>query len=84
MPKKNGRLKAEFMKNFGTPLDSIMSIFPLIYWKIISREMNDNAHMKLEQQVATAGKRTISGSRWTSNTTFQEILQCFHGQTLSP
>jgi hypothetical protein len=55
-----------------------MSIFPLIYWKIISRETNDNAHMNLEQQFATTGKHTISGSRWTHNTIFKEILQ-FNG-----
>jgi hypothetical protein len=78
MPKMSGRLKPGFEKNFGTPLDSIMSIFPLIYWKIIYRETNDNAHVKLEQQFATTGKRTISGSRWTRHTTFQEILQ-FYG-----
>jgi hypothetical protein len=56
-------LKPEFVKNFSTPLDSIMSIFPLIYWKTISRETNDNAHIKLEQQFTMAGKHTISGSR---------------------
>jgi hypothetical protein len=77
MPRTIGRLKPEFVKNFGTPLDSIMSIFPLIYWKIISRETNDNAHMKVEQQFSTTGKRTISGSRWTHDTTFQEILQLY-------
>jgi hypothetical protein len=54
-----------------------MSIFPLIYWKIISRETNDNARMKLEQQFTTTGKRTISGSRWTHDTMFQEILQLY-------
>jgi hypothetical protein len=55
-----------------------MFIFPLIYWKIISRETNDNAHMNIEQQFATTGKHTISGSRWTHDTTFKEILQ-FYG-----
>jgi hypothetical protein len=55
-----------------------MSIFPLIYWKIISRETNDNAHMKLQQQFTMMGKHTISGSRWTHDTTFKEILQ-FYG-----
>jgi hypothetical protein len=78
MTKTIGRLKPEFVKNFGTPLDLIMSIFPFIYWKIISRETNDNANMKLEQQFTTTGKRTISGSRWTHDTTFMEILQ-FYG-----
>jgi hypothetical protein len=77
MPKTIGRLKPEFVNNFGTPLDSIMSIFPLIYWKIISHEMNEDAHMKLEQQFDTTGKRTISGSRWTHDTAFREILQFY-------
>jgi hypothetical protein len=53
MPKTIGKLKPQFVKNFGNPIDSIMSIFPLIYWKIISRETNDNAPMKLEQQFTT-------------------------------
>jgi hypothetical protein len=78
MLKTSGWLKPEFVKNFSTPLDLIMSIFPLIYWNIISRETNDNTHMKLEQQFATTGKHTISGSRWTHDTTFKEILQ-FYG-----
>jgi hypothetical protein len=78
MPQTIGRLKPEFAKNFGTPLDSIMSIFPLIYRKIISRETNDNAHMKLEQQFTMTGKYIISGSRRTHDTTFKEILQ-FYG-----
>jgi hypothetical protein len=77
MLKTIGRLKPEFVNNFGTPLDSIMSIFPLIYWKIISHEMNEDAHMKLEQQFDTTGKRTISGSRWTHDTAFREILQFY-------
>jgi hypothetical protein len=65
------------VKNFSTPLDSIISSFPLIYWKIISRETNDNAHMKLQQQFTMTGKHTISGSRWTHDTTFKEILQLY-------
>jgi hypothetical protein len=77
MRKTIGRLKAELLKNFGTPLNSIMSIFPLIYWKTISREMNYNAHMKLEQQLSTTGKRTIYGARWTHDTTFKDILQLY-------
>jgi hypothetical protein len=40
------RLKPEYVKNFETPLDSIMSIFPLIYWKIIARESKENAQTK--------------------------------------
>jgi hypothetical protein len=60
MLKTIGRLKPEFVKKFCTPLDLIMSIFPLIKWKIISRETNDNAHMKLEQQFAMTGKCIIS------------------------
>jgi hypothetical protein len=78
MPKTSGRLKPEFVKNFGTPLDSIISIFPLIYWKIISRETNDNTHVNLEQQFTRTGKRTTSGSMCTHDTTFQEILP-FYG-----
>jgi hypothetical protein len=71
MPKTSGRLKLEFVKNFGTPLDSIMSICPSVYWKIISRHTNDNAHVKLEHQFAMTGKRTISGSMWTHDAMFQ-------------
>jgi hypothetical protein len=77
MSKTSGRLKTELVKNFSTPLDLIMSIFPLIYSKIISRETHDNARMKLEQQFATTGKHTISGSRWTHDTTFKEIIKLY-------
>jgi hypothetical protein len=77
MPKMIGRLKPEFMKNFSTLLDSIMSIFPLIYWKNSSCETNEKVHMKLQQQLAMMGKHTISGSRLTHDTTFKEILQLY-------
>jgi hypothetical protein len=66
------------VKSFGTPLDFTMSIFPLIYRKIISRETNDSAHINLEHQLATSCNRAISGSRWTHDTPFQKILQ-FYG-----
>jgi hypothetical protein len=73
-----GRLKPEYVKNFATPLVSIMSIFPLIYWKIIARESNDNAQTKLDLQFLKNGKQTISGCRWTNETTYTENLQ-FYG-----
>jgi hypothetical protein len=78
MPFSRGRLKPKYVKNSATPLDSIMSIFPLIYWKVIARESNDNAQMKLNLQFLKNGKRTISGCRWTHETTYTEILQ-FYG-----
>jgi hypothetical protein len=36
-PLARGCLKLEYENNFATSLDSMMSIFPLIYWKIIVR-----------------------------------------------
>jgi hypothetical protein len=78
MPFSPGRLKPEYVKNFATPLDSIMSIFPLIYWKIIARESNDNAQTKLDLQLLKNGKRNISGCCWTHDTTYTEILH-FYG-----
>jgi hypothetical protein len=71
MQKTCGRLNPEYVKNFGTPLASIMSICPLIYWNIISCESNDNALIKLDQQFTKIGKHTISRSR------FQKILQLY-------
>jgi hypothetical protein len=43
MANTRGRLKPEMVRNFAKPLTSFMSIFPLVYWKIISRETNENA-----------------------------------------
>jgi hypothetical protein len=71
-------LKPEYVNNFSMPLDSMMSIPPLIYLKIISRELTENAQIKLELQFKKMGKRTISGCRWTHHATFIEILQ-FYG-----
>jgi hypothetical protein len=60
MPFSSGLLKPEYVKNFVKPLDSIISIFPLIYWIIIARESNDNAETKLDLQFKNNGKRTMS------------------------
>jgi hypothetical protein len=56
-------LKPEYVKNFGTPLDSIMSVFPWIYWKILYHDSNSNAIIKIDQQFFKIGKRIISGSK---------------------
>jgi hypothetical protein len=78
MPFSRGHLKPEYVKNFAMPLDSITSIFSLIYWKIIARESNDNAQTKFDLQFLKNGKRTISGCHWTHDTRYTEILQ-FYG-----
>jgi hypothetical protein len=73
----HGHLKPEYVNNFATPLDCTMSISPLINWKIIARESNDNSQIKLDLQFKKNGNRTISGSRWTQDTTYIEILQFY-------
>jgi hypothetical protein len=78
MPFSHGRLKLEYVNNFVTPLDSMMSISPLIYWKIVVHESNDNAQIKLDLQFQNNGKRTISRARWTHDTMYIEILR-FYG-----
>jgi hypothetical protein len=78
MPFLRRRLKPEFVKNFATPLNSIMPIFPLMYWKLIARELNDNIQTKLDLKFLKNGKRTISGCRWTHETTYTEIFK-FYG-----
>jgi uncharacterized protein (DUF1684 family) len=56
----------------------MMSIFPLIYRKIIAHELNDNAQIKIDLQFQKNGKMTISGARWMHDTTYKDILQ-FYG-----
>jgi hypothetical protein len=55
-----GRLKSEKVCSFAKPITSFMLIFPLVYWKIISRETNDNAKERLDMQLYNNGRRTIS------------------------
>jgi hypothetical protein len=68
----------EKARNFRTPLHSFMSIFPLVYWKIISEQTNKYAALRLKEQFLKNGKRTISGAKWAHDTTYQEIIH-FYG-----
>jgi hypothetical protein len=72
MDDTRGRLKPEKVRNFANPLISFMSIFTLVYWKIISRETNDNAKYRLAMQVSNNRRQTIYGARWTHYITYQE------------
>jgi hypothetical protein len=69
-----GRLKSEKVHNFAKPLIYFMLIFPLVYWKIISRETNENSKEQLAMQVSKNRRRTISGARWTHDTNYQDIM----------
>jgi hypothetical protein len=54
-----------------------MVIFPLVYWKIVTLVSNDNVHIQLDQLFLNTGKGTISGSRWTNETTLQDMIQLY-------
>jgi hypothetical protein len=59
MADTRGRLKPEKVHNFVKPLTYFMSMAPLVYWKSISRETNDNAKERLAMQVSKNGRRYL-------------------------
>jgi hypothetical protein len=59
IPFARGRLNPEYVNNFAMPLYSMMSISPLIYWKIIARQLNDTSQIKRDLQSQKNGKRTV-------------------------
>jgi hypothetical protein len=47
MANTHGRLNSERVCNFSKPLTYFTSIFPIVHWKLISRETSDNAKERL-------------------------------------
>jgi hypothetical protein len=78
MALSEGRLIPEKARSFKTPLHSFMSIFPLVYWKIVAEQINEYAALHSKHQFLKNGKRTISGAKRAHDTTYQEIIH-FYG-----
>jgi hypothetical protein len=81
MAPTEGRLIQEKAHISKTPIRDVMSIFPIIYWKIIVEQTNEYSEWPMEQQFLKNGKRTLFGAKLAHDTTDQEIIH-FYGMLI--
>lgn len=78
MAQKNTTLKEGAESQFSSPINSIMTMFPLLFWEIIVTEVNRYAEQKLVLKKATKSqkRKLICGYKWQP-VTLNEILTYF-------
>ncbi len=79
MAPENTKIKSGKESLFRTPLSSMMSIFPLIFWDKIVKEVNRYAQQKIKHRVRrqdTRRPRLICGYKWV-DVTRAEIMTYF-------
>jgi hypothetical protein len=60
-------VKYEARKLFKSPIDSVMAIFPLLFWETITKQINNYAHFKItqrQQENKVKRPRLIASHKW--------------------
>jgi hypothetical protein len=63
MPPRDTTIKPECQNFFKTPIDSVMAIFPIVFWEIIMKESNRYAEFKLKRGNVKR-PNLIAGHKW--------------------